>query len=151
MLTALALAATASEDTTLEIRQLASRTLDQVDTMADSRLPGGTLSTDLWCQLAEATASQVSPRVQFDRAPLGFTEEADFPATVVEALISAMREALRNAISHASADTVKASCSLHAGADGVLGGWSFPTTAWDLTPRRWGWTGSESRTRSSRE
>ncbi len=120
VLTALALAANASEDTTLEIRQLASRTLDQVDTMADSRLPGGTLSADLWCQLAEATASQVSPRVQFDRAPLGFTEEADLPATVVEALISAMREALRNAISHASADTVQASCSLHAGADGVL-------------------------------
>ncbi len=121
VLTALAVAANADDDddaaTTSSVRALAAATLRRIDTMATTTIPDGEIAGGLWLQLAEETARNVTPRVDFHSEMSPSSESATLPAAVVEALVAAMREALRNAIAHADASRITATCTLEGSAE----------------------------------
>ena len=107
VMTTLTAAAHAGDPTTEDAsRELARHTLAAIDRLRGEPLTSGVLTSDLLVRLLEETVMRVSPVVRFvDRRGSEWAGIA-LSAAVAEALLSAAREAVRNAVHHARAETI---------------------------------------------
>jgi signal transduction histidine kinase len=86
--------------------RLARETLTKVDALRDSAVPDGALSVPVLASLAEQTARRVSPDVVYVQHLADGVAALRVPDQVSETLLSAVREAVRNAVRHSGASTV---------------------------------------------
>ncbi|GAA3554724.1 hypothetical protein GCM10022197_07310 [Microlunatus spumicola] len=86
--------------------QLARETLAKVDALRDAAVPRGALSVPVLASLAEQTARRVSPDVVYVQHLADGVAALRVPDQVSETLLSAVREAVRNAVRHSGASTV---------------------------------------------
>ncbi len=119
VLAALASAAQADDAATERgARELARTSLTAIERLVVEPLPADLLSGDLLTRLAQESVQRVSPVVRFvDERPAG-RAPVDVPADEADAMVSATREAVRNAVRHAGASTIVVAARQKTNGDG---------------------------------
>ena len=120
VLAALASAAQA-DDPAIErgARELARSSLEAIDHLPDEALAEDLLSGDLLTRLCQESVQRVSPVVRFvDRRPVG-RAPVDVPAVEADAMVSATREAVRNAVQHSGASSIVVAAEQTSNRDGA--------------------------------
>ena len=108
VLTTLATAGHADDaDTGRATAVLARETLAKIDALRTGGSREGAISLAVLADLAEQTARRVSPAVVVAFAPAAGTAALRLPVEVAETLLGALREAVRNAVRHAEARSVR--------------------------------------------
>ncbi len=86
---------------------LAKRTLAKIEDLASGIGNGGAISYEMLGRLAADTSRRVSPEVTFIDETTQYPASARLPIAAAETLLSAMREAVRNALRHSGAQRVE--------------------------------------------
>ncbi len=110
VMTTLTATAHASDPTSVRATaSLAKQTLAKIEDLATGVGNGGAISYEMLGRLAADTSRRVSPEVTFVDESTLYPASARLPIAAAETLLSAMREAVRNALRHSGAQRVEVS------------------------------------------
>ena len=110
VMTTLTATAHASDPTSVRATaSLAKQTLAKIEDLATGVGNGGAISYEMLGRLAADTSRRVSPEVAFVDESTLYPASARLPIAAAETLLSAMREAVRNALRHSGAQRVEVS------------------------------------------